>query len=591
MASLLENEGRTDEAERTYEQAVHAQEQLVDSFPTVAEYRTELAATHDHLNNLLLSEGRNSRADTHRAAAETLRSAAQSATQSKQITPIRFQNFADPTGLQLFGRTSVANDRLRLTPLAPNNAGVAWTAKKCLVALGFDTVFAFRLEGEADGFAFTVQNYKGTSMGSYGGSLGYGGIPNSLAVEFDTFSNQEFDDLPASHISVQTGGTGVNSADHVFSLSGVIVPVDLNDGNVHHVRIHYVPGTLTIFMDRSTEPMLAASVELSALLDLDCGRAWVGFTASTGSRLHSLEILSWQYAPLVDEDTADSFFRSYPPKVREPSHPLAAVQQKEAPLSESPRLSEDFAFLSKALAFYQAFAEQNRDDPDAQWQIGKAYWRVGEIMRILGGANKEGPVYRQSEEACQTAMKIWETLSGRLPADAEAIRQLARTFHRSGLVRYGLRDYEKAIQYYERSVQLDPGNAGFHNGLAWALALCPDPQFRDPQRAVTLAFEATRLDPNGPGPWNTLGVVQYRAGQWEKAIESLHKSDALENNKGSSYNGFFLAMAYWRTGKQDEARMWYDKAIRWMDENLPDDEELLRFRVEAAQLLNITENK
>lgn len=46
-------------------------------------------------------------------------------------------------------------------------------------------------------------------------------------------------------------------------------------------------------------------------------------------------------------------------------------------------------------------------------------------------------------------------------------------------------------------------------------------------------------------------------------------------------------MAYWQIGRHDEARMWYDKATEWMDQNQPDNEELLRFRAEAAQLLGI----
>ena len=33
---------------------------------------------------------------------------------------------------------------------------------------------------------------------------------------------------------------------------------------------------------------------------------------------------------------------------------------------------------------------------------------------------------------------------------------------------------------------------------------------------------------------------------------------------GSSFDWFFLAMAHWRLGDKDEARMWFDRAVEWM---------------------------
>jgi hypothetical protein len=41
-------------------------------------------------------------------------------------------------------------------------------------------------------------------------------------------------------------------------------------------------------------------------------------------------------------------------------------------------------------------------------------------------------------------------------------------------------------------------------------------------------------------------------------------------------------------GEKDVARTWYDKAVAWMDKNKSQDEdELRRFRTEAAELLGI----
>ena len=90
---------------------------------------------------------------------------------------------------------------------------------------------------------------------------------------------------------------------------------------------------------------------------------------------------------------------------------------------------------------------------------------------------------------------------------------------------------------------------------------------------------------------NTLGTALYRAGDWKAAIETLERADQLQGGKRLSGNAFFLAMAHWQLGNKDEARKWYDRAVEWMDKNQPKNEELRRFRAEAAELLEVEEKK
>jgi WD40 repeat protein/serine/threonine protein kinase len=129
------------------------------------------------------------------------------------------------------------------------------------------------------------------------------------------------------------------------------------------------------------------------------------------------------------------------------------------------------------------------------------------------------------------------------------------------------------------------------NNLAWLLATHPDPNLRNPGRAVELAKEAVALAPNQALIWNTLGVAQYRAGNWKKAIEALTKSMELQRGALESLDTFFLAMAHWQLGEKAKARQWHDKAVQWMEKNDPKNVELRRFRAEAGELLQMKENK
>jgi len=112
---------------------------------------------------------------------------------------------------------------------------------------------------------------------------------------------------------------------------------------------------------------------------------------------------------------------------------------------------------------------------------------------------------------------------------------------------------------------------------------------REASRAVKLAKKAVALAPKEGNNWNTLGVAHCRAEEWKNGIAALAKSDELLKGESFSFNAFFLAMAHRQLGEKEKAREWYDKAVQWMDKNQPNNEELRRFRAEAAEMLGITQ--
>ena len=70
----------------------------------------------------------------------------------------------------------------------------------------------------------------------------------------------------------------------------------------------------------------------------------------------------------------------------------------------------------------------------------------------------------------------------------------------------------------------------------------------------------------------------------------LQKSMELRKG-GDSFDWFFLAMAYGRLGDTEKARQWYQRATVWMEKNGATNEELGRFKAEAAELLGVEERK
>ena len=122
-----------------------------------------------------------------------------------------FADFSNPLGLTLIGNASLTSNRLRITPAAENQVGAAWLSDRVDVQNGFTTSFQFQITNRggytpdwepgvvndgADGFTFTIQNESPSARGLYASGIGYYGITNSLAIEFDTWNNSKRSTIP-----------------------------------------------------------------------------------------------------------------------------------------------------------------------------------------------------------------------------------------------------------------------------------------------------------------------------------------------------------------------------------------------------------
>ena len=263
--------------------------------------------------------------------------------------------------------TAACGPALRLTASSPRLSGAAWYRREQEVGEGFDTSFTFRVANPslrcdvmddvhtncrsrgADGFAFVIQEDGPTALGGAGENLGYGGITNSLAVEFDTYYNSELLEPYENHVSVHTRGhREANSPDQAYSLGHTNEVRDLTDGEIE-VRIRYEPtfdqrllanprfvttphvshflenadfknggqgdwgvgmGTLQVFLENDEDAVLIVPLSLEATLSLNHGRAWVGFTSSTGFNTWQVhDILSWTFTSLRMESRMEEEYR------------------------------------------------------------------------------------------------------------------------------------------------------------------------------------------------------------------------------------------------------------------------------------------
>ena len=250
---------------------------------------------------------------------------------ARQSDAWTFQGAANATRRRVDDEAAV----LRLTPAASRAAGSSFATVKQLVVGGFVAEFAFAVSAGdgggggggrgGDGFAFAVQNADARALGGGGNQLGYGGIVNCVVVEFDTHHDAHARDPYNNHAAVLTRGAKAPAlASHDFAVGTSVNVPNLADGERHVVRIVYDPefvvedaahasfrsgehlldlmrdyahglGTLKVFVDDLGSPALTVPMNLGAFLDLDNGRAWVGFTASTGESFQAHDVLSFRF--------------------------------------------------------------------------------------------------------------------------------------------------------------------------------------------------------------------------------------------------------------------------------------------------------
>ncbi len=232
-----------------------------------------------------------------------------------------YPSFAGASGLTVAGSSLIDPNtgNLVVTPNALYQTGRAWTSTPVLVSSGFDTTFQFKVTATgqgADGMCFIIHNgaagaatAPGTGTGSDNGYGGNPGIDNGIAIELDMYSltASPYFDTSGNEVSIHTTGSGNMNAFETSSIGRVTPTVQMNDQQVHTVRINYAPGTLTVFLDDMVNPILVTPYDFtnggtyvnSSLpapgLNLPNGTAHVGFTGSTGGLSQAQEVLNWTW--------------------------------------------------------------------------------------------------------------------------------------------------------------------------------------------------------------------------------------------------------------------------------------------------------
>eukprot|EP00753_Platysulcus_tardus_P014246 PLAT4254.1.p1 GENE.PLAT4254.1~~PLAT4254.1.p1 ORF type:complete len:405 (+),score=169.26 PLAT4254.1:360-1574(+) len=224
----------------------------------------------------------------------------------------QWNDFCSTIGVTLNGLTSKATleDRvaLRLVPSAQSVTGSAFRTLPLRGVVNMQTQFTFRLsemeDGGGDGFAFVMQRESPYVVGADSSGLGYAGITNGIAVEFDLYANKDYGEK-SPHIAVHmaAGPSAVlRASEH---------SARVQDGLREYLALPTADVTRTVLLSYSLQPdghaRLSIEVDSTAINTValpahdvaklgwqDANDLYVGFTASTGGgAFMNVDILDW----------------------------------------------------------------------------------------------------------------------------------------------------------------------------------------------------------------------------------------------------------------------------------------------------------
>lgn len=162
---------------------------------------------------------------------------------------------------------------------------------------------------------------------------------------------------------------------------------------------------------------------------------------------------------------------------------------------------------------------------------GKFDEAIGDLQQLLrlDPDNPELKVqiatYYEADKQPTKAIKLYDEVLSATPDQWIALR-------RRGDAHLSLGQQAKAIADYEAALEIEPGNSGILNNLAWVLATSPVDELRNGTRAIELAEKACEVTEYQQAHiLSTLAAGYAEVGNFDEAIKWSEKAVELDNDE------------------------------------------------------------
>ena len=184
---------------------------------------------------------------------------------------------------------------------------------------------------------------------------------------------------------------------------------------------------------------------------------------------------------------------------------------------------------------------------------GRAYANAVKAYDNAYQRNKSGPLAIRLSQARKQAgdlagaYQILTQWTTEHPQDAGVLTALAATYQSEG-------KRKEAIDYYQKTIAIQPKNAAVLNNIAWVFYELGDP------RAIEYAEKAYNLMPNQAPIIDTLGWILVQKGQVKRGVELLQAAAAKAPT--SLDIRYHLAAGLDKIGRREDARKELERVLK-----------------------------
>ena len=186
------------------------------------------------------------------------------------------------------------------------------------------------------------------------------------------------------------------------------------------------------------------------------------------------------------------------------------------------------------------------------------------LIALLGGLLLAPPAWAglQEDVAAAVAARERHDYAAAIKMLTKHIRQdklpkasLGAVYGMRGVFWQEQREYYRAISDFTRATQLMPEQGESYNNLAWILATCDDPDFRNGELALKNAQKAAELLKESPDSLDTLAAAYAESGRFAEAVKTAERVVIWCQEKGEALR---LEQALQHMAAYQEGRPWRD---------------------------------
>jgi tetratricopeptide (TPR) repeat protein len=158
-----------------------------------------------------------------------------------------------------------------------------------------------------------------------------------------------------------------------------------------------------------------------------------------------------------------------------------------------------------------------------------------------------------SERILQLKVSDLQTFSSLTAETQKNKRSAAERFYSQGVAQLSRDDYARALQFFERAVELDPNypEAWYQAGFCYGV-------LNRHQDALKASRQAARLRPDWAEAYVNIGASSYALGQYKDAVDAYRQALRVDDNADTQYS---LGLSLNRLNRTDEEILAYRRAL------------------------------